>query len=110
MKNSDPEQRSRQFTAAVSAMVGIAPQDELEGMLAAQLVAANAAAMECYRRAMIDERTFEGRKENLAQGSVDVNRREAERISDLVLGERQVATSPCASPTAFMRSTHSQKR
>jgi hypothetical protein len=27
------------------------------------------AAMECYRRAMIDEQTFEGRQENLAQAN-----------------------------------------
>ncbi len=52
-----------------AALVGIAPQDELEGMLAGQLVAANAAAMECYRRAMIGEQSFEGRKENLNQAN-----------------------------------------
>jgi hypothetical protein len=33
---------------------GIAPQDEFEGMTAAQLVACHNASMECYRRAMID--------------------------------------------------------
>ena len=41
----------------VAALVGYRAQDELEGMLAGQLVAANAAAMECYRRAMIGEQT-----------------------------------------------------
>jgi hypothetical protein len=50
-------------------LIGIAPRDELEGMMAAQLVACHSAAMECYRRAMIDEQTFEGRKENLAQAN-----------------------------------------
>ena len=68
-KNSDAETQSKQLTAAVAALTGIAPQDELEGMLAGQLVAANAAAMECYRRAMHNEQTFEGRKENLAQAN-----------------------------------------
>jgi hypothetical protein len=38
-------------------------------MMAAQLVAAHNAAMECYRRAMIAEQTFEGRRENLAQAN-----------------------------------------
>jgi hypothetical protein len=38
-------------------------------MMAAQLIAAHNAAMECYRRAMIDEQTFEGRRENLAQAN-----------------------------------------
>jgi hypothetical protein len=36
-------------------------------MLAAQIVASHNAAMECYRRAMIAEQTFEGRRENLGQ-------------------------------------------
>jgi hypothetical protein len=31
-------------------MVGIGPKDELEGMMAAQMLAAHSAAMECYRR------------------------------------------------------------
>jgi hypothetical protein len=53
----------------VAALVGIAPQNEIAGMLAGQMVAANAAAMECYRRAMIGEQTFEGRKENLTQAN-----------------------------------------
>ena len=38
-------------------------------MMAAQLIAAHNAAMECYRRAMIGEQTFEGRQENLAQAN-----------------------------------------
>ena len=37
--------------------------------MAAQLVAAHNAAMECYRRAMIGEQTFEGRHENLNQAN-----------------------------------------
>jgi hypothetical protein len=48
-------------------VVGIAPKDELEGMIAAQLIACHNAAMECYRRAMIGEQSFEGRRENLSQ-------------------------------------------
>jgi hypothetical protein len=36
---------------------------------AAQLVACHNASMECYRRAMIDEQTFEGRRENLSQAN-----------------------------------------
>ena len=38
-------------------------------MIAAQLIAAHNAAMECYRRAMIGEQTFEGRRENLSQAN-----------------------------------------
>jgi len=43
----------RQYSATVAALIGIGPKDELEGMMAAQLIAAHNAAMECYRRAMI---------------------------------------------------------
>ncbi|SIO48039.1 hypothetical protein SAMN05443247_06056 [Bradyrhizobium erythrophlei] len=50
-------------------LAGVEPKDELEGMLAAQLLASHNAAMECYRRAMIAEQTFEGRKENSSQAN-----------------------------------------
>jgi hypothetical protein len=69
LKHSDPETRDKQYNATVAALVGIRPKDELEGMIAAQLIAAHNAAMECYRRAMIGEQTFEGRRENLAQAN-----------------------------------------
>ena len=69
LKNSSAEERDKQLSATVSALMGIAPKDELEGMMAAQLVAAHNAAMECYRRAMIGEQSFEGRRENLTQAN-----------------------------------------
>ena len=37
--------------------------------MAAQLIASHSAAMECYRRAMIGEQSFEGRRENLSQAN-----------------------------------------
>lgn len=69
LKHSDPETRNKHYSATVAALVGIRPKDELEGMMAAQLIAAHNAAMECYRRAMIGEQTFEGRRENLSQAN-----------------------------------------
>jgi hypothetical protein len=69
LKNSSAEERDKQLSATVAALNGIAPKDELEGMMAAQLIAAHNAAMECYRRAMIGEQSFEGRRENLAQAN-----------------------------------------
>jgi hypothetical protein len=69
LKNSSAEERDKQLVATVAALVGIAPRDEIEGMMAAQLVAAHNASMECYRRAMIGEQTFEGRRENLNQAN-----------------------------------------
>jgi hypothetical protein len=68
-KHSDDEARQRQLTANVQGLIGIAPRDELEGMIAAQLLAAHNAAMECYRRAMIRDQTFEGRREALSQAN-----------------------------------------
>jgi hypothetical protein len=67
--NSDQEGRKNQVNAAIAGLIGINPNDELEGMLAAQLVACHNASMECYRRAMIGEQTFEGRRENLSQAN-----------------------------------------
>ena len=66
---SDEAEQDKQYRATVAALVGINPQDELEGMMAAQLIAAHNAAMECYRRAMISEQTFEGRRESLNQAN-----------------------------------------
>jgi hypothetical protein len=66
---NNAETRSRQYSATLAALGGIGPKDEVEGMIAAQLIAAHYAAMECYRRAMVSEQTFEGRHENLRQAT-----------------------------------------
>jgi hypothetical protein len=55
IEQSDNEVRERQYNAAIAGLIGIAPQDEIEGMIAAQLIATHNATMECYRRAMIGE-------------------------------------------------------
>jgi hypothetical protein len=62
-------QKNKQFEGTISGLIGIGPRDELEGMMAAQLIAAHNAAMECYRRAMLPEQTFEGRREALTQAN-----------------------------------------
>jgi hypothetical protein len=69
MKNSNPEELDRQVSATIAALMGIGPKDELESMMAAQLIAAHNAAMECFRRAMIGEQSLEGRRENLSQAN-----------------------------------------
>ncbi|WP_419694936.1 hypothetical protein ACN2CC_32750 [Mesorhizobium muleiense] len=69
LKNSNVEERDNQLNATIAALIHIEPNDELEGMLVAQAIAAHNAAMECYRRAMIGDQTFEGRKENLSQAN-----------------------------------------
>lgn len=57
------------YNATAHALSGIAPRDELEGMMAVQLIAAHNAAMECYRRAMIPEQSSEFRSANLSQAN-----------------------------------------
>jgi hypothetical protein len=69
LAHSDPAARDMQIRAACAALIGMKPSDETEGMLAAQMVATHSAAMECYRRAMLDAQTFEGRRENLNQAN-----------------------------------------
>ena len=61
----DADERKRLVQATLAAMIGMKPRDELEGML----IASYSAAMECYRRAMLGEQTFEARRENLTQAN-----------------------------------------
>jgi hypothetical protein len=69
LEHCDLDERTQLMEAALAAMIGMKPRDELEGMLISQLIATHNAAMECYRRAMLGEQTFEGRRENLNQAN-----------------------------------------
>lgn len=53
--NLPEESKSDRLTAAIMAMVAFKPEDEIEGMIAAQAVAMHHGSMECFRRAMIPE-------------------------------------------------------
>ncbi len=55
------EERLQRIRSAIAAMRGIKPQDEVEGMLATQMVATHAAAMDCLRRSMIHQQSLKGR-------------------------------------------------
>jgi hypothetical protein len=55
----DEGARDRFREGALLTLIGIKPKDALEGMVAAQMLAAHNAAMECYRHAMIPEQTFD---------------------------------------------------
>jgi hypothetical protein len=67
--HSEEEGQDRRRSATVVALASIRPKDELEGMIAAQLLAAHNATMECYRRAMLPQQSSEGRSENLNQAN-----------------------------------------
>ncbi|SIT58786.1 conserved hypothetical protein [Mesorhizobium prunaredense] len=66
---SSSEDRAKQLNAILDALEGIAPRDELEGMMASQMIAAHSAAMECFRRAMLPNQTIIGRDENLGHAN-----------------------------------------
>jgi hypothetical protein len=55
----------RTLNGILGALHGINPGDEVEGMLAAQMVVTHLAAMGCLRRAQAPGQTFEGRDMNL---------------------------------------------
>ena len=56
---SPPDEINRKTMAVAATMLELKPKDALEGMLVTQAVAAHAAAMECYRRAMHPKQTGE---------------------------------------------------
>jgi hypothetical protein len=66
---SDKPTCENQCLAATAALVGIGPNDEIEGMIAAQMIATHNAAMECFRRAMGEQQSLEGRQANLGQAN-----------------------------------------
>src|SRR4051794_30562860 len=66
---ADPRMTELQQNAVVAALVGIAPRDPIEGLLAAQMVASHEAALECFRRAALPGQTFEGRQAALSQAN-----------------------------------------
>lgn len=66
---NEQDKRDKIQVAGISAMVSANPQDTIEGMLLAQLIASHNAGMECYRRAMNPQQTFEGRGHNLSQAN-----------------------------------------
>jgi hypothetical protein len=45
IKNSDQKEYEQQITAALAGLIGISPKDELEGMMAAQLIASRSDGM-----------------------------------------------------------------
>ena len=61
-----PEDRTQMLQAAAATLMGVKPENELEGMLIGQMIACNAAAMECFRRAMLPDQPLVNRQTNLS--------------------------------------------
>ena len=64
-KDLGEDEKSARIASAISLLQGIKPADEIEGMLAVQMVATHNAAMECLRRAMIKGQILAGRDQEL---------------------------------------------
>jgi len=64
-----PEATASRREAAVTLLQGVAPGDDVEGMLAAQMVSAHNAAMDCLARAALPERTEGSRARDLRIGA-----------------------------------------
>lgn len=59
------DDRMATLKSALALLQGIKPSDEIEGMLASQMVGTHSAAMECLRRAMIPSQTYAGVEQSL---------------------------------------------
>lgn len=53
------------ITQAIESLEALTPRDELESMLAMQMITTHLSAMECLKRAAFPEQTFEGRQSGL---------------------------------------------
>jgi hypothetical protein len=69
-------------TAILAFLACVNPKDTIEGMMAAQLFASHAAAMECYRRAMFPDQSMEGKQMNLTLAA-KLTRANAEQVAAL---------------------------
>ena len=61
------EERDARIVRAQDLFESINPTEGIEAMLALQMVGAHHAAMECLRRSMFENQTFEGRNQSLGQ-------------------------------------------
>jgi hypothetical protein len=64
-ENMPADERQDQRTAILAFLASVKPGDAVEGMIATQLYASHAAAMECYRRAMLPGQPVEAKQINL---------------------------------------------
>ena len=64
--NDKPEARTQMLQAAATTLMSLKPENEIEGMLIGQMIACNAAAMECFRRAMLPDQPLVNRQTNLS--------------------------------------------
>lgn len=81
-ENMPADEEGDRRTAILAFLAGVKPADVVEGMMAAQLYASHAAAMDCYRRAMIPGQTIEA-KETLLTLSAKLTKANATQVEAL---------------------------
>ncbi len=65
LTNLDKEEEVRRIGSALSLLKRIGPQNELEGLLASQMIGVHEAAMECLQQSRLPTQTPAGRDMNL---------------------------------------------
>ena len=65
LANLDKEEKTRRIGSALSLLKQIEPQNELEGLLASQMIGVHETAMECLEQSRVPEQTPAGRDTNL---------------------------------------------
>jgi hypothetical protein len=58
-ENMSDAEKQEEYTAILAFLAGVKPADPVEGMMAGQLYASHASAMDCYRRAMLPGQSIE---------------------------------------------------
>jgi hypothetical protein len=81
-ENMTANEKQEQTTAILAFLVGVKPADPVEGMMAAQLYASHASAMDCYRRAMLPGQPIEA-KETLLTLAAKLTRANAAQVEAL---------------------------
>jgi hypothetical protein len=76
------EDRNLQLFVAITSLRAFAPSDEIEGMIAAQAMAAHHASMDCSRRAMLADQPFEA-AQALRKAAANASRTFIELLSAL---------------------------
>ena len=65
LANLDKEEETRRIGSALSLLKQIEPQNELEGLLASQMIGVHETAMECLEQSRVPEQSPAGRDTNL---------------------------------------------
>ena len=65
--DNEDESKIETINRLIALLAGINPTDNMEAMLAAQMVATHTMIMDCSKRALLQTQTFEGKNMNLNQ-------------------------------------------